>query len=182
MNPNNNKNNHPISPKLSSFADALKLRQRNQGFNSPDRPSIFSPFSELSKTKEIKDKRIREFHQARNKEWAGVYSAKQKQMEKRIFEIRARLQKLIETVSKFEFTVNQSLASEIPEPGIYHVSLLEHIQRMIELIQKNVNETTSWLSLYNARSKKMGFYKGQVKKQGTAFSLSQERQITTSIG
>lgn len=169
------------SPKLQSFIEALKQRRQAGGPISPDRPSSL-PFQEIKRTKELEKKRIEQFHQARNKEWAGVYSAKQKQTEKRINEIINQLKILAKQIVKFELNVTQAIATETPTPGEYHVSFLEHIKTVIELLKKNVAEANSWLSLYNQRSKKVGHYWGMAKKKGTSFTLSDERQVATSIG
>ena len=169
------------SPQLSSFIEALKQRQQSRGPASPDGPGQL-PFSEVRRSKELEKKRVEQFHQARSKEWAGTYSAKQKQMEKRIEEIREQLKILIKQVVKFELNVTEAIATKTPEPGVYHISFLEHIKTVIELLKKNITEANSWLSLYNQRSKKKGHYWGKAKSQGTSYTLSEERQLTTSIG
>jgi hypothetical protein len=185
MNPGTSTNtNNTSSPKLASFIEALRQKQQTKGvpgLNSPDRQT-FSPFSEVQKTKELENKRIEQFHQARSKEWAGIYSAKQKQIEKRVEEIRQQLKKLAKTITEFELNINQAVSTSIASPGEYHVSFLDHIRTVIELLKKNISEANSWLSLYNQRSKKKGHYWGQAQKKGTSFTLNQERQLTTSVG
>lgn len=174
--------NSSSSPQLSSFIEALKQRQQTRGLSSsPDRPSQL-PFSEMKRTKELEQKRVEQFHQARSKEWAGVYSANQKQMEKRIEEIREQLKLLVKQIVKFDLNVTQAISNATPEHGVYHVSFFEHIKTVIELLRKNITEANSWLSLYNQRSKKKGHYWNKAKTQGTSFSLSEERQLATSIG
>ncbi|MBU1200752.1 hypothetical protein KJ953_04475 [Patescibacteria group bacterium] len=183
MNPGISQNtNNSSSPKLTSFIEALKQRQQSRGsLASPDRPSPFS-FPEINKNKELEKKRIEQFHQARSKEWAGVYSAKQKQMEKRIEEIREQLKILIKQVVKFDLNVIQAVSLRTREPGNYHINFFEHIGIVIELMKKDIVEANSWLSLYNQRSKKIGHYWGMAKKKGASFTLNDERQIATSIG
>lgn len=173
-------NTSNASPKLTSFIEALKQRQQARAI-SPDRPSLL-PFSEFNKTKELEKKRIEQFHQARSKEWAGVYSAKQKQIEKRIEEIKLQLKSLITKVVKFELNVVQAVSARTPEPGAYHVSFFEHLKTIIELLKKDLTQANSWLSLYNQRAKKKGLYWGMAKKGGSAYTLSHERQLATSIG
>jgi len=173
-------NTNSSSPKLNSFIEALKQRQQTNS-TSPDRPSSFS-FSELNRSKELEKKRIEQFHQARSKEWAGIYSAKQKQIEKRIEEIREQLKVLIKQVVKFELNIVQAVSTQIKEPGDYHVSFFEHIRVVLELLKKDIVEANSWLSLYNQRSKKKGHYWGMAKKKGSSFTASDERQVATSIG
>ena len=185
MNPGSRTNTSgSSSPKLASFIEALKQRQLSRDISGPISPDRHSPlsFPEIKRTKELESKRIEQFHQARNKEWAGVYSAKQNQMEKRIAEIREQIKILIKKVVKFELNVNQAIATETPEPGIYHVSFFEHIQTVIELLKKNITEANSWLSLYNQRSRKKGEYMGMAKKKGASFTQSEERQLATSVG
>jgi len=184
MNHSSSDTSSSSSPKLTNFIETLKQRQQVRGLSglrSPDGPLPFS-FSEIKKAKELEKRRIEQFHQARSKEWAGVYSAKQKQIEKRIEEIREQLKVLVKKIVKFELNVTQAVSTQNPEPGIYHLSFFDHLRTVIELLKKNITEANSWLSLYNQRSKKKGHYWGQAKKQGTTFTLNQERQLATSIG
>ena len=182
MNPTTPTNtSNPASPKLTNFIEALKQRQQSRGLSSPDQPSPFS-FGELKKSKELESKRIEQFHRARNKEWAGVYSAKQKQTERKIEEIRKQLKNLIKQVKQFELNITQAIATETPQPGEYHMSFFDHIRTVIELLKKNITEANSWLSLYSQRAKKKGHYWGMAKKKGGSFTMSEERQVATSIG
>lgn len=172
--------NNPSSHKLANFIEALKQRQQMQ-VDSPDRPSPM-PFSEFNKTKELEKKRIEQFHQARSKEWAGIYSAKQKRIEKRIEEIVKQLKSLINQVVQFDLNVTEAITSHTPTPGVYHISFFEHLRSIIELYKTSITETNSWLAQYNQRSKKKGHYWGKATSQGTSFTLSEERQVSTSIG
>ena len=183
MNPGSS-NTSNSSPKLSSFIEALKQRQQTRGPQSPDSLKTPSPlsFSEMGRSKELEKKRVEQFHQARNKEWAGVYSAKQKQVEKRIGQIQEQLKILVKQVVAFEQNVAQAVSTESPEPGSYHISFFEHIKIVIELLKKDIVEANSWLTLYNQRSKKKGHYWGMAKKKGSSFPSSGERQVATSIG
>lgn len=176
-NPKPANSNNSSSPTLSSFIETLKQKQQA----SPDRFPPFS-FPEIRRTKQLETQRIEQFHQARNKEWEGVYSAKQKQIEKRIIEIREQLKLLIEKIVRFDFNIEQAISSATPEPGEYHIGFLEHIKAIIELLKKNISEADSWLSLYNQRSKKVSHYWGMAKKKGSQYTLSQERQMATSVG
>jgi len=68
------------------------------------------------------------------------------------------------------------------EPGVYHLNFFERPKQAIIIFRKKIEDSASWLALFNQRAKKRGYYWTQFKKSGTKFLLSQERYMATQAG
>jgi hypothetical protein len=178
MNPTN-----PFSPKPSQnpqFNTFLESLREKSGFESATPRNSF--VEQLNHKKEIEKQRVAEFHRSRLQEWHSLYSAKERQTQKAIENIRQELKKLAKDIARFDSTITQTVFAPIKKPGIYHQSFLEHIQQIIMLIRQQINDSNSWLSLYRQKSLKQGHYWQQASKGGTSFMLNNERQIATAVG
>lgn len=71
----------------------------------------------------------------------------------------------------------------IPEnPGIYDVKFLEIVLRVLQSVRMKVGESRTWLSALVSKKKKRGsLFAARSKKQGTAYSLSQELSTARSV-
>jgi len=71
----------------------------------------------------------------------------------------------------------------VPEnPGIYDVKFLEIVLRVLQSVRMKVGESRTWLSALVSKRKKRGsLFSARSKKQGTAYSLSQELSTARSI-
>lgn len=174
----------PTNQKVNSFLEALKNNQATSGSqNHFESPFGANPFTEFNRQKEIEKQRVAQFHQARLKEWEQVYSAKDKQIEKKIEEIRQELQALAKQIIKYDQNVTQAIATQVVNPGTYHLTFFEHIKEIIALIKKNVTEANSWLSVFRKRgAQKGGTFWGNTKKGGSAYMLSNEHAVSRSAG
>lgn len=142
-----------------------------------------NPFAEFNRQKEIEKQRVAQFHQARLKEWEQIYSAKDKQVEKKIEEIRQELQALAKQIVKYDQNITQAIQTQVVTPGVYHISFFEHIKQIIALIRKNVTEANSWLSVFKKRSaQKGGAFWNNAKKGGTSYMMSGEHSASRSAG
>lgn len=170
--------------KVNNFLESLKNTSIPTGGSRLESPFGTNPFTEFNRQKEIEKQRVAQFHQARLKEWDQVYSAKDKQIEKKIEEIRNELQALAKQVVKYDQNITQAVQSQVVNPGTYHLTFFEHIREVIALIRKNVAEANSWLSVFKKRSasKKGGAFWGNTKKGGSAYMLSNEHSIARSAG
>src|SRR3990167_4145628 len=99
------KSGSPASPKIQNFLESLR---NNSGMSGQESP-FGNPFSEFNRQKEIEKVRIAQFHNARNKEWESVYSAKNKQVEKQIEQIREELKSLAKEIVKYDQNVKQAI-------------------------------------------------------------------------
>ncbi|MBI2310692.1 hypothetical protein HYU90_02630 [Candidatus Collierbacteria bacterium] len=170
-------------PKVNNFLETLKNNQASPMGNRFESPFGANPFAEFNRQKEVEKQRVAQFHQARLKEWEQVYSAKDKQIEKQIEEIRQELQALAKQIVKYDQNVTGAIQAQVVTPGIYHVSFFEHIKQIIALIRKNVTEANSWLSVFKKRSaQKGGAFWENTKKGGTSYMMSGEHSASRSAG
>lgn len=167
--------------KIQSFLEALRSSQARTSENGSERP-ITNPFAEFQQKKEAEKRRAEQFLQARQQEWNKVFSSKEKQTHQRIEEIRNQLKNLAKQVKQLDKNLIKAVESPIAEVGEYHESFLIHIQRAIQLFSLEVQETNSWLALYNSRSAKKSAYWGMAKSKGTSFTQANERSVATSVG
>lgn len=166
------------SPKIQNFLESLRNNSGNSGQESP----FGNPFAEFNQQKEIEKARIAQFQNARNKEWESVYSAKDKQIEKQIEQIRDELKALAKEIVKYDQNIKQAIQGPITNPGVYHINFFEHIRQIISLLRKNVSEANSWLTVFNKRSKSQGTFWNKAKSGGSAYLFSSEHSISRSIG
>src|SRR3989339_557202 len=168
-------------PSIQNFLESLNSSYSNAPSPKPDFQGS-SPFAEFQRQKEVEKRRLEQFHHARNQEWKGIYSAKQKELEQKIESIRAQLLQLVKKASKLEETHRQVLETPIPEGGIYHLNLLDHIRLLIDLMSADIDSANSWLTSYKQRGKKMGAYWKHADVSGSKYTQSHERQMATSVG
>ncbi len=173
----------PALPKVNNFLESLKNNQAAPMGGHFESPFGANPFAEFNRQKEIEKQRVAQFHQARLKEWEQVYSAKDKQVEKKIEEIRQELQALAKQIVKYDQNIIQAIQTQVVTPGVYHISFFEHIKQIIALIRKNVSEANSWLSVFKKRSaQKGGAFWNNTKKGGTSYMMSGEHSAARSAG
>lgn len=68
------------------------------------------------------------------------------------------------------------------KPGIYHVKFLEIVLRILQSVRMKVGESRTWMQALMSKKKKRGSaFAARSKKQGTAYSMSQELSNSRSI-
>lgn len=95
--------------------------------------------------------------------------------------IRQELKALAGSVKQFNREVEKAIEPPIVDPGVYHVNFFTRLRTIIKLLREHIEDGNSWLSVFNSRKKKMGYW-GMLKKHGTTFGLSSERAIATQAG
>lgn len=178
-----NTSSKPTLPKVNNFLESLKNNQAGGPRNPFESSFGANPFAEFNRQKEVEKMRVAQFHQARQKEWEQVYSAKDKQIAQKIEEVRNELKALAKQIVKYDQNITQAVQSQVVNPGTYHLTFFEHIREVIALIRKNVSEANSWLSVFKKRSsQKGGAFWANTKKGGTSYMMSNEHAIARSAG
>lgn len=68
------------------------------------------------------------------------------------------------------------------KPGIYHVKFLEIVLRILQGVRAKVGESRTWMQALMSKKKKRGsLFSSRSKKQGTAYSMSQELSNSRSV-
>ncbi len=111
--------------------------------------------------------------------------------------VKEQIKQLVEEIHKeIEYIkkADKSLLSEVRDiekltmetvsekPGIYHVKFLEIVLRILRSVRMKVGESRTWLQAMVSKKKKRGsLFAARSKKQGTAYSMSQELSNARSI-
>lgn len=112
------------------------------------------------------------------------------------FETRVRPQEISQLLAEIRNEVkslraqSQSIASQLSgvekltldnltdKPGVYHVRFLETIISLLKNLRAKVSEASVWLEAMQSKKAKRGSaFAARSKKQGTAYSQSQEHNI-----
>lgn len=173
--------NH-MSPKVASFLETL----RNQSGGSQPLPEKRNPgvpsFEAFQEKRRLEQQRKEQFFQTRVREFNEVYSRSKREETKKIEEVRLKLQNLAKSVEKLNKDVAIVASQKVVDPGVYHLSFFDQLIVMVDLLQKNIDESCTWLELYHSRNKKQSYYWNQANSKGTKFMAANERNVATSIG
>jgi len=154
------------------------LGKRKSGILKPD---------EALRLDQIKERE--EFHRQLNREFFRirqeerlVFKQEEQRTQLQIKAIQEELKKLVESTKELVKEVEIASKLEPVEPGVYHLNFFEKLKQLIISFRKKIEDSASWLSLFNQRAKRRSYYWAQVRKSGTKFMLSQERYMATQAG
>ncbi len=111
-----------------------------------------------------------------------IFDRRQKEIAKKIEEIREELLKLAKEIGQEAKNVQQVLIENIPEPAEYHLSFLEKVRRTLIFLRKKISRSRTWLEEWQERAMKRRYYWYYFKKSGAKFWLSGERVVATQTG
>lgn len=172
--------------KLKQTSQRIGWSQQLKGLFNPDTllkqtsesSSPAEPYREVSKEPRKKTSEVVLFSHTVEREQQKIYQ-----------ETTVILQKLKEQVSQLEKS-NKGLVTQlskvkveqIPQKsGIYYIRFLEWLLIVVRQMRTKVEEGQAWLSTFNQRKRKIGYWK-MYKKHGTTFGLSYERTMATQTG
>lgn len=95
--------------------------------------------------------------------------------------VRAELKALAASIKQLDVQIEQAIEGIPARPGVYHMTFLERLRSVIQMLRRNVADSQSWLALWTSRRKKLRYW-GMYKKYGTSFGLSSERSSATQAG
>ena len=105
-----------------------------------------------------------------------------RETEVRMQEILIEIKSLTKSSKQLEKKVQiEAIEQGMDDPGVYHLSFLDRILSSLRDVRASVEDSLAW---FNAlRSKKASRQYGVLaKKQGTSFTLSSERVVSTQTG
>lgn len=108
------------------------------------------------------------------------------QIQKLIEQIRQEVQHIKKTDSSLMNEVRDiekfTLETLSEKPGVYHVKFLEIVLRILQSVRMKVGESQTWMQALMSKKKKRGsLFASRSKKQGTAYSMSQELSNSRSV-
>jgi hypothetical protein len=180
MGPNSGQSNN--SDKIKSFLESLRASRANSPKADRMESMGQNPFKEIQLKKEIEKRRVEQFHSARSQEWNRVYSAKEREKDSKIEQIRLQLKSLAAQLRVLDKNIAKVVDSPVQNAGAYDEGFFVHIQKVIKLFSQSVQSTNTLLMLHNERNGKKGYYWGMAKTQGNNFTQSNERTAATSVG
>lgn len=145
------------------------------------KPNEALSLDEIKEREQFRRQLNREFFQVRQEERL-VFKQEEQRTQLQIKAIQEELKKLVESTKDLVKEVEIASKLEPVEPGVYHLNFFERLKQLIVTFRKKIEDSASWLSLFNQRAKKKGYYWTQFKKSGTKFLLSQERYMATQAG
>jgi hypothetical protein len=95
--------------------------------------------------------------------------------------IRSELKALASSVKTLNSEMQRTIMETPVDPGIYHKNFFERLRSVLQLLREQIDDSASWMSLYNGRKQKKGYW-NSYKKHGTSFGLSNERTMATQAG
>lgn len=111
-----------------------------------------------------------------------IYDRREEEVKAQIKALQDELKALAKDLANTSFSLEKAISEEVAHPGQYHISFFEKLRRLIINLRKQVNDANNWLEASYARRQAKQHYWGGVRKAGTKFMLSQERQVATSAG
>jgi len=165
-------NNYP-KPKGGALSDRLTEQNREVDF----RPNF-----EENKEKNNYKNRFEKLQQIHSQEQV-IFNQKNQENQTQIKTLQMEIKGLASSVKNLDKEIDKAIETlPLLEAGVYHLNFLEKLKELIILFRKRVDEASTWLEIFNQKSaKKHGYWAG-VKKGGTKFMLSPDRQVATSVG
>lgn len=145
------------------------------------KPNEALSLDEIKEQEQFRRQLSREFFRIRQEERL-VFKQEEQKTRLQIKAIQEELKKLAESTKDLAKEVEIASKLEPVEPGVYHLNFFEKLKQLIITFRKKVEDSASWLSLFNQRAKRRSYYWAQVRKSGTKFMLSAERYMSTSVG
>ncbi len=161
----------------SAALDQLTGRKRSGDL----RPNEPLKLEERQEKEQLRRQLNREFFRVKQEERL-VFKQEEQKTRLQIQAIQEELKKLAESTKDLVKEVEVAAKVEPVDPGVYHLNFFEKLKQTIITLRKKIEDSASWLSLFNQRNRKQGFYWAQVRKSGTKFMLSQERYMATQAG
>ncbi len=103
----------------------------------------------------------------------------------KISQIREEIKTITTNMSQISRQVEEidTVAQKnIPQESQYQLNFLELLLTFLGDLRERVEEGNTWLTTFQKRSQKKGYFWNQVKKSGTKFLLSADRTPATQTG
>jgi hypothetical protein len=158
-----------VTGHIASDALASLLGQtQNQDEFRPNRAMDFQQEHDFGRKPEVQSR-------------ASYVAPEEAHLKEQIESIRTELKALAASIKSLNTDIQRSITEAPVDPGIYHKNFFERLRSILILLREQVDDSRTWMSLYNNRKQKCGYW-GMYKKHGTTFGLSNERTIATQAG
>lgn len=105
-----------------------------------------------------------------------------KELEAQLREIMAEIKKLADSSKELQMEFREVAVEQyVAKPGKYHKSFFTWLLSVIRAARTKVEDSGAWLQAMHSK-KKSREYAAMAKKQGTSFTLNNERTVATQVG
>ena len=159
----------------------------SQIFGKMEEPGTIKPNEEIKfdnlPQERLRHEEIHGFQKQRESLEQNVFSYKESvELKRTIEELVKQIKMLAKSTQSLSQEVSIAAMEEMPvNPGKYHVNFFEWLIGMIKSLRERVDESRSWLSVFQSKKKQKGYW-NMFKKHGTSFGLSNERVVSTQTG
>jgi hypothetical protein len=97
-------------------------------------------------------------------------------------EIMVEIKKLADSSKALQMQFKEiAVEQHVAKPGKYHKTFFAWLFSIVRAARMKVEDSNAWLTVLQSK-KKSREYGAMAKKHGTSFSLSNERNVATSVG
>jgi hypothetical protein len=105
-----------------------------------------------------------------------------RELEAQMREIMAEIKKLTDCSKELQMEFREVAVEQyVATPGKYHKSFFSWLLSIIRAARMKVEDSGAWLAAIHSKKKAKG-YNAMAKKQGTSFTLNNERTVATQVG
>lgn len=109
-------------------------------------------------------------------------SKEKREIEHQLREIMAEIKKLTDSSKELQIQFKEIAVEQyVATPGEYHKSFFSWLLSIIKAARMKVEDSGAWLQAMQSKKKAKG-YQAMAKKQGTSFTLNNERTVATQVG
>lgn len=168
---------------VNSFKNDIINKPSSMSFSSPDADSFSNDLLQKESELEAKyKKQIRWQAEIIRKEEKILYSRKDNEIKLQVRALQDEIQQLARATNQLSNEVEVAALQVTPEAGTYHLNFFERLRNLIRALKSKIQESAFWLAEWNKKAKKRNYYWAQVRKSGSKFMLSGDRQVATQTG
>ncbi|MEK7127838.1 MAG: DUF5660 family protein [Patescibacteria group bacterium] len=174
-----------VSEMGKAVADIPKIALEQIGIRKASQASEIT-MGKQAQTLEIKLQKLEaKFHANVLQSSQEVYNFEKEKEQQQIKQILTNLAVEVKNIqaqaAALSGDMNKITVEQIPDPGKYHLNFFEWVLTMLKDIKRDILKSRTWLSAFNAKKKKKGYW-SMFKKHGMSFAMSDERSLATAAG
>jgi hypothetical protein len=105
-----------------------------------------------------------------------------RELEMQLREIMTEIKKLTDSSKELQMQFKEVAVEQyVVAPGKYHKTFFSWLLSIIRAARMKIEDSGAWLAALQSKKKSRG-YAAMAKKQGTSFTLNNERTVATQVG
>jgi len=114
-----------------------------------------------------------------------LFTREQRETQNQVSSLQEEIKKLAKSTAELASEAKEaeiSAMQEAPLVGVYHITFLIRLRKLIASLREQIHESSIWLNSWNKKAQKRNHYWNQFKKSGSKFLLSSDRYTATQAG